>query len=497
MDATNTETMLYSDARPKQVIFLPACAIVPTSISNAVELRGPHIDGILTFKFANSREVNILLDIFEKSTTFFGAAQDAFKEVKYVAAGGNAADIRKKDVVNDSDIHGVGLILGLSRNGKSIAVRDIIPGSPAALCDSAIRIHDHLLKVDDVDLKHSCSNLEDVAKLIRGIRGTSVRLVLRRSRDFQHADQKGACEKSPTGNIQVPTFNSPIFMHAKEKYEVVLKRQPPVELFSAERESESKTYEEVENDSTTLLKGESKSLGSTDEAVREGNADENVIAPRVENDATALLREEITSLGSMDGVIRQANADESELAPSQQQLGINLLKEKFDSLELKTQSSAASIPDLGTGQHDGVISFHRSLHLANQQSRKQKGPYARCLHAAGEVQGHARLTNTDVLESGFLPLSSRAKKMENREASEQNVMIFLADIGINVCADDGRYVVSSVHPNAPTAVRSGVCMRDELMSIGGVDVRGVPANDVRAMLKCLSAFFEFFSFYLI
>ncbi len=536
------------------------------------------MDGTLTLKFANPREVNILLDIFEKSTTFFGAAQDAFKEVKYVAAGGNASDIRKQDLVNSSDIHGVGLILALSRNGKSITVRDIVPGSPAALCDSVISVHDHLLKVDDVDLKHSCSSLEDVAKLIRGMRGTSVKLVLRRSHDLQ-VEQKHVTENRLRGETEVRQFDSAILMHAKAKYEVVLKREPPVEVFTSGDASESKVYDVEENAAAIPPNDENKSVGSADAAVsnvkfdaREsvsieqpeitllkeqldslelkapsptaidpsaekvthdcvipshravhstdelshksdgpytrllqyagkmqararltnsdmlescarplssrtkevGSRHSNVsMADKVEKNAAAMLsKEKSESVGSANGAGSCVNADARTLAPREQP-DINLLKEQLDSLgELKTP-----------------IPSNRALLSTDELSRKSHGPWTR--NASVQDQTHAQLTSPDMLEFSARQDSSRANESENRDTSEKNLETFLAEIGIIVSADDRRYVVQSIHPNAPCAVRNGVCARDELMSVDGEDVRRASPNDIKAMLERRGAYHIF------
>ena len=207
MDPQNTETLIYPDSEPKKVIFLPPCTLLPTGARNSVELSGPHLDGVVTLKFVDQRDLSTMLDIFKKSKAYFNSAQEAFKEVRYVGVGGKAADIqRSAEWVQPSEICGVGLGLDISQNGKSISVRSIAPGSPAALCQTVISVHDHLLKVDGLQVKHCCATIDDVVKLIRGVRNTAVKLEFRRSRG----------------------------PHAKSTYVVILKRGPCVDPDAAD-----------------------------------------------------------------------------------------------------------------------------------------------------------------------------------------------------------------------------------------------------------------------
>jgi hypothetical protein len=444
VDVTNFDTMLYSDAQPKQIIFLPACVIAPTSISNAVELRGPHLDGILTFIFANQRELSIMLNIFEKSASYYNSAQDAFKEVKYVAAGGNAADIRQDDVTEKLDIHGVGLTLGLSRNGKSVTVREIAPGSPAALSNSAIRVHDHLLKVNDVDVKHSCATLEDVGKLIRGRRGTKVKLVLRRSRDVERIEGNRETQD------QTVDFSMP--MQAKAKYEVVLRRGPPAD-------ARGSTADEVDGSAGEILRGE-----------------------------------EMASAAAVEDAVSLTDDDTREPEQTEQQ-ETDLLQPQLDNFGAEAPSIEAEGFRHGRGIHShcltGSADGQSSIGTADGQSRKPLRPYSNLLQAAGERQAQARVTHAEVLKPLALwSLANRAKEFEEferREAPDDEAETFQTDIGITLSAADGRYIVCSVDSGAPQSVRNSVCAGDELACIDGEELTLARPGQVWALLKISGA----------
>ena len=179
MDATNLETLLHPEVEPRHVIFLPMCKLLPTAVPNAVSLEGHHLDGTITFKFTLSNELSKFFDFAEKSKAIHSMLNTAYQNVRYVSAGGNIQEIETADGANPS-FYGVGLCIDISKNGSSLTVREIVPGSPAAAC-GLISVHDHLIKIDGLSAKHSCPTLEDVVKLIRGIEGTKVKLQFRKS----------------------------------------------------------------------------------------------------------------------------------------------------------------------------------------------------------------------------------------------------------------------------------------------------------------------------
>jgi hypothetical protein len=446
MDPLNLTTMLYSDAEPRKKIFLPACSLTPTALTHAVDFGGPHLDGILTFKFESVHDLNAMLDIFDKSRAYFSSAQEAFREVKYVAAGGNATEIRTHESL---DIHGVGLTLDLSRNGRSITVRSIAPGSPAALCDSVISVHDHLLKVDGLDVKHSCTSLQDVAKRIRGVRGTPVRLLLRRSHDVETDVQNLTPSK------------------AKSKYEVVLRRGPPVDP-DAQHASWPEADKRDKNDETATLVEEDNAQG-VDAAVHEhAHADA----------AECGSNDEIEELESVvDAFEEQLDLPENFAKDiTFKSIPTSIGHESAGTLSPQ-QTSRYSIYDLrrisefsdGTELQAPVSSFHTPA-----------SPYHRMLESAGGKQSQARLLQKEMLD---VSAPGRARDSTTEETSEKEPYFFPTDIGILLCAVNGRHIVRAIEPDAPQSVCKHVFEGDELLSVDGAAVAHASPGEVFALLS--------------
>jgi C-terminal processing protease CtpA/Prc len=177
MDATSL-SLLYSEVTdPRHAIFLPLCKVLPTASTNTVLLEGHHLDGSIAFKFANARDHSRFISIAKKSSEMYSMVNDAYQDVRFISAGGKFQESRTGSAV--PNVCGVGLFMDYSKNGSSLTVRDIVPGSPAAAC-GLISIHDHLLKVGRFSVKHSFSTLEDVVDSIRGIEGTQVSLQFRK-----------------------------------------------------------------------------------------------------------------------------------------------------------------------------------------------------------------------------------------------------------------------------------------------------------------------------
>jgi hypothetical protein len=527
MDPLNIDTLLHADALPKNVIFLPACSLIPSRTPNAVEILGPHVDGILTVKFASHRDLNIMLDIFNKSTAYFSSTQQAYQEVKYVAAGGKAADIRTQEVEDFSkDIHGVGLSLGLSRNGKSITVRGIAPGSPAALCESVISVHDHLLKVDDVDVKHSCSTLEDVANLIRGIRGTTVKLQLRRSRDVEEARHQDV--------EQSQAAHSPTLTQAKSKYEVTLRRQPAVDLNAIGVTSGAESLEADGSERKELANDDLKAVGQTTASMRNSDSRETPenewLQEQQESPDTDLCpKQSISNAGSFNRLnskvlklSRQPGSNLENNTQPQQSIDHLRLSNQTEHREAVPSRSGGSVLTESVGSGRVLMDSIRSVGLTDEHS-KIRNPYSSILARAGEKQARARLTRSDMFESSAA-LPGRSTGLEVREKPENtysNIIqrvgerqarssvlessaalpgrpkgldvrekpkkalgsFYLSDIGITFHAVDGRHIVHGVLPNAPLSVHHNVCLLDELLSVDGEDVTHTSPDGVAALLK--------------
>ena len=177
MDATSP-SLLYSEVTdPRHTIFLPLCKVLPTGSANTVLLEGHHLDGSIAFKFNDARDQSQFMSIAQKSSEMYSMVNDAYQDVRFMSAGGKFQESRTGSAV--PNVCGVGLFIDYSKNGSSLTVRDIVPGSPAAAC-GLISVHDHLLKIGGVSVKHSFSNLEDVVDSIRGIEGTQVSLQFRK-----------------------------------------------------------------------------------------------------------------------------------------------------------------------------------------------------------------------------------------------------------------------------------------------------------------------------
>jgi hypothetical protein len=180
MDATS-RSLIHSDVTdPRHSIFLPLCKVLPTDTPNSVLLEGHHLDGTITFKFANARDQSQFISIARKSGEIYSMVSDAYQDVRFLSAGGTAQNCLSTSAALPN-ICGVGLSIDYSKNGRSLAVREIVQGSPAAAC-GLIDVHDHLLKINNISIKHTFSSLEDVVDAIRGIEGTKVSLEFRKSR---------------------------------------------------------------------------------------------------------------------------------------------------------------------------------------------------------------------------------------------------------------------------------------------------------------------------
>ena len=178
MDATSQSLVHLDVTDPRHSIFLPLCKILPTGSPNTVLLEGHHLDGTISFKFANARDQSRFMSIATKSSDMYTRVNDAYQDVRYLSAGGKVQESRSPGNGAPS-ICGVGLFIDYSKNGKSVTVREIMPGSPAA-ASGLIHVHDHLLKIDRVSVKHSFETLEDVVNAIRGIEGSKVCLQFRK-----------------------------------------------------------------------------------------------------------------------------------------------------------------------------------------------------------------------------------------------------------------------------------------------------------------------------
>jgi hypothetical protein len=450
MDPLNQTTMLHSDAEPRKKVFLPACSLMPTALAHAIDFRGPHLDGTLTFKFESVHHLNTMLDIFEKSRAYFSLAQEAFKEVKYVAAGGNATDIRTHESL---DIHGVGLTLDLSRNGKSVTIRSIVPGSPAALCDSVISVHDHVLKVDGLDVKHSCKSLEDVGRLIRGVRGTPVKLLLRRSHDVETDVQNSTPSKAKS--------------KAKSKYEVVLRRGPPVDA-EGQRTSLPEVNERDENVETTTLVEEAIAQGV--DAVHDHAPADSV--ERASNDGSD-EPDSVAELFEEKLVLPESLAKEETLEST----ATSIDQESAMTFSSPQQTSRYSIYDLrrirafsnGSELQATVSSFHTPA-----------SPYHRVLECASGRQSHTRLLQKEMLD---VSSPGRAKDCKPQETSEKEPYVFPTDIGILLCAVNGRYIVHAIEPNAPQSVCKHVFEGDELLRVDGEAVALASPGEVFGLFR--------------
>ena len=478
MDPHNTDTLLYPDAEPKKVIFLPACTLLPTGSRNCVELSGPHLDGVVTLRFADQRDTSIMLDIFKKSSSYFKSAQEAFKDVRYVAAGGKAADIQRAvDWVEPAEIYGVGLGLGISQNGKSISVRNIAPGSPAALCDTPIDVHDHLLRVDGVVVKHSCATLDDVAKLIRGVRGSTVRLELRRSRG----------------------------PHAKSTYVVVLRRGPCVDADAAAAAAALQSPAAGE------------AAAADDEFFDEDDA------ARLQEDADDVgegFDDEGEGLDEYDGLSRESGGASASDGASAQEREIAMLKHQLDLLKpadasLTVQKSYAStlkqmpalpysLPGLPKSSSD---LFENAASAASEHSHKS---YSAALSSAA----HAQISYIERMESATskltwspsswrppasahsphtysppIPLTSPSQPSPRAQVlvKQPAPKTLPTNMGFTLSAAAGHYVVHSIEPNAPLSVQQLVCVGDELACIDGEAVASASMDDVQAVLRRSSA----------
>ncbi len=468
MDPLNLDTLLYSDAEPKRKIFLPNCSLIPAAINYAVELRGPHLEGILTLKFANQKDLNTMLDIFDKSRSLFLSAQEAFKEVKYVAAGGKAADIRSPESVDLKafDIQGVGLTLGFSRNGKSVTVCHIAPGSPAALSDAAISVHDHLLKVDDLDVKHSCTSLEDISKRIRGVTGTAVKLLLRRSRDLEPKVGLQVQE----GQARAPLAH---LHRAKTKYEVVLRRGPPVVAHSDDTSASEAcemegsaglvSQEDSRNEQRDVNALQEEQLGffESDPADNFAASNLNGVSSSIslnENSIKVLRFRGQEQPLSSDQALRQDDDERGE-----QRLSIYDMSRIGYASEFETSESGFA---------------GSKLHLPER-------PYSRMLECASPNQDLATKIMTPRLMQK--DITARAKARETQKTSAKELNFLRTDIGIIFCsvdAVDGRpLVVHSIQPDAPQSVQKYVFAGDTLLSIDGHDVARASPDGVLELLK--------------
>jgi hypothetical protein len=434
MDPFNTESLLYANAEPKISINLPGCKMMASSIKYAVDIAGPHLDGTLTLKFANQRDLNIMLDIFNKSRAYFAAAQEAFKNLKYVAAGGKAADILAEEFVKPSDIHGVGLTLDKSRNGKSITVSGIAPGSPAALCDAVISIHDHLLKVDDVDVKHSCLTLKDVANLVLGLRGSCVKLLFRRSRDLE-------------GNPQA---------RAKSVYEVILKRGTPVDS-----ENSLTATSPVENSEM-----ESGEFGGKADTL---NADSISHSNGGQRSADS-LKPHVFSL-SKQAVQALASQTNNERADAELRTTAG---DRF-----RTHSPAFPTSGSKTCGNEGSDCARVS------PSDLSSGPTHGWTWASASSY-KSTIESVGARQCALPP--KRAIDYDIKQLADDTSMeVYPTDIGVMLCADRGGHAVHSVLPSAPPSVLNCVCVKDVLVSINGEAVANASRDTVTAMLQHSSA----------
>jgi hypothetical protein len=552
MDPQNTATLIYPDSEPKKVIFLPPCTLKPTGARNSVELSGPHLDGVVTLKFVDQRDLSKMLDIFKKSTAYFNSAQEAFKEVKYVGVGGKAADIQRPvEWVQPSEICGVGLGLDISQNGKSISVRSIAPGSPAAFCQTVISVHDHLLKVDGLQVKHCCATIDDVVKLIRGVRNTAVKLEFRRSRG----------------------------PHAKSTYVVILKRGPCVDPDAADviGPAADGLDSHAVAASMAVTAGDKGESGSS--KLKIGSA---AIAGGMDEEGSAQLREDAGSVEE-EGRGDDGRSQESDLidSASNHERQFALLKQRLDSnkptprgraekfLAVLKQTYAStvkqklSVPfsllktdDLVSDVREGLQSllgneFSSSEHelasdcsnpkgnrssissragsesLRSSQSvsssranlSRQAGSaaserpsksYGQIIEAAGVQQAQARIAYGEFLESAVswspdgrhktapapqtffpsIPTPASPSQLSYRAkalANKSTSKAFSTNIGFKLAAADGCHVVHSIEPNAPQSVRQFVSVGDVLSSINREPVASASTDEVLALLRRSSA----------
>jgi hypothetical protein len=132
---------------------------------------------------------------------------DAYQDVRYLSAGGKILEESRTPRNVAPANCGVGIFIDHSKNGKSVTIREIMPGSPAA-ASGVIQVHDHLLKIDGVSVKHSFGTLKDIVDAIRGIEGTKVRLQFRKCRG---PEAKSVYEvilrRGPNATVQDPVVS--------------------------------------------------------------------------------------------------------------------------------------------------------------------------------------------------------------------------------------------------------------------------------------------------
>jgi hypothetical protein len=224
--------------------------VKPTGISNTILLEGHHLDGTITFKFADARDQSKFIDVAKKSREIYSIVSNAYQEVRFVSAGGQVPESSKAE--GEESNCGVGLYIDYSKNGRSFTVRGIVPGSPAAAC-GLISVHDHILMINGVSAKHSFASLQDVVDSIRGYEGTKVRL---------------HCRKC----------SGP---RAKSIYEVTLVRAPHVALQTSDVIENADTHSQEQTDSSKFDDTTSNGIS--------GSEDEGLIL-QCENDALRFSR---------------------------------------------------------------------------------------------------------------------------------------------------------------------------------------------------------------
>jgi hypothetical protein len=213
MDATSQSLIHLDVTDPRHTIFLPLCKILPTGSPNTVLLEGHHLDGTIAFKFANARDQSHFIGIAKKSSDMYSMVNDAYQDVRFISAGGKVLQESRNDAA--PTICGVGLFIDYSKNGKSVTVREILPGSPAAT-SGLIQVHDHLLKIDRVSVKHSFGTLKDVVNAIRGIEGTKVCLQFRKcSGPEAKSVYEVTLKREPNVTVQEPIVNQNVDNRSK------------------------------------------------------------------------------------------------------------------------------------------------------------------------------------------------------------------------------------------------------------------------------------------
>jgi hypothetical protein len=438
MDATSLSLVHADVTDPRHSIFLPLCKILPSGYLNTVLLEGHHLDGSITFKFANARDQSQFISIAQKSSEIYSMVNDAYQDVRFLSAGGQVQECESSSAVNSC---GVGILIGYSKNGRSLTVRDIVQGSPASAC-GLIDVHDHLLKVDNVSAKHSFSTLEDVVDSIRGIEGTKVTLQFRKS-----------CGPA-----------------AKSTYEVTLRRAPnDVQQSCSIPIGETKLFQHKQDESSVEDTMSNPSFSQEDDV--------------------NLQNEKMDSFNSLYSQDHLMNLESGKESPKKH--------------VVRNIQSAAIVPQLELSHQP--YSTHRkpdlkySVNLVNQNSPQE---FSLDVNFRPLPQDVSKISDTKEKLSRYLQaikaLSSAAVGSGSTHVFQRpTLQNFATDLGIMLSPTrDHRFEVRSIVSNTPASKRN-VNVGDLLLAIDREPVALKSQEEVCELLARPSMLFRVFFFFLI